>query len=241
MNGQGDASIDLTVILPVHNEAESIEKVVEEWLPHLEALGISFEILLCEDGSTDGTQEIARALAARHPQVKLDSVDYRRGYGPAIIEGYGKARGRYVLASDSDGQINPSILGQFWRLRTGHDAVMGVRVPRRDPLSRKIYSRLFYAYHRLLFATKLRDPSCPFVLIETSKARRMARLLSYMREGFWWGFVGAARKLGMTVAEVEVEHRERFAGTTRVYTLKKLPQIVLRNGVGLFRLRCAKT
>jgi glycosyltransferase involved in cell wall biosynthesis len=240
MNRQDDASIDLTVILPVHNEAESIQKVVEEWLPYLDSLGISFEVLICEDGSTDGTQEILRQLAARHPQVRQDSVDYRRGYGPAVIDGYAKARGRYALASDSDGQINPRVLSEFWQLRNSYDAVMGVRTPRRDPLSRKIYSRLFYSYHQLLFATKLRDPSCPFVLIETAKARRMIGLLNYMREGFWWGFVAACKKRGLSICEIEVEHRERFAGTTRVYLLRKLPQIVLRNGIGLFRLWRAK-
>lgn len=231
--------MQLTVVLPIHNEKESIENVVQEWLSLLCSQNISFEVLLCEDGSTDGTQEIIQILSQRNPEVRLDSVDYRRGYGKAVVDGYLKANGDYVLVSDSDGQINPASFKDLWAKRDAADIIIGARTPRLDPLARKIYSFFFRWYFSCFFKSPLRDPSCPFVLIKKEKVGPMLPLLKFMIEGFWWGFVAAGIKKHYTFCEINIEHRARFAGVTRVYHLKKMPKIIWRNGLGLIRLRFA--
>ena len=236
----GPGAIDLSVVLPVHNEELGIAAVVDEWLARLSSRDITFEIILCEDGSTDRTKEVLQQLAASRSYLRLDSVARRRGYGPALTSGILKARGRYVLTSDSDGQVDPERLWRLWDRREAYDALMGVRAPRHDPAARLFISRAFGLYHRLLFGTRLRDPSSSFVLIETAKARRILPLLGFLREGYWWGFAGAAIKLDLRIGEVEIGHRKRLAGSSRVYTPLRLPGIAMRNAIGLSRLRFAR-
>lgn len=237
---ENGSTFDLTLVLPVYNEVDSIRPVVEEWLETMKNAGISYEIRICEDGSTDGTKDVMKSLAFEFPQIVLDSVDYRRGYGRAVLDGYANAQGQYVLVSDSDGQINPLGFKALWAKRAAADIMMGVRTPRHDPAVRMIYSFIFRLYFKTLFPCSLRDPSCPFVLIKRDKVRRLIPLLGYMIEGFWWGFVGAATKVGYSFVEVEIEHRKRFAGDTRVYKLTKMPKIIMRNGIGLIKLKNVK-
>ena len=91
----------------------------------------------------------------------------------------------------------------------------------------------------MLFPNQLHDPSCPFVLGHITLFKKVAPLLIYMKEGFWWGFVGACCKLKVPIQEIELRHRERIAGTTQVYKVAAMPGILLRNSVGLLKLRLA--
>src|SRR5262249_7703896 len=111
---------------------------------------------------------------------------------------------------------------------------------RLDPSVRLIYSKLFKLYHALLFPNRLHDPSCPFVLGHAKLFESVAPLLAYMKEGFWWGFVGACWKLKIPIEEIPIRHRERVAGDTQVYKLAEMPGIIIRNGIGLLKLRFAR-
>ena len=184
--------MNLSLILPVHNEVESLEAVVSEWhsclsnIPELEHV-----FIICEDGSTDGTKELIAKLELRFPVIN-NSVPSRRGYGQAVREGIGLAEAEYVLCSDSDGQIGPpDQMKEIWNCRSKDRFLIGRRYPRVDPAIRLIFSKLFGFYHRILFPHRLHDPSCPFVFGHLHLFQRTAPYLIYMNEGFWWGFVGA--------------------------------------------------
>jgi glycosyltransferase involved in cell wall biosynthesis len=229
----------LSVILPVHNEVESLERVVAEWDAALRKNpGLHYAFIICEDGSTDGTKELIVQLETRY-SILNNSVSWRRGYGQAVRDGLQLAETDYVLFIDSDGQIGPEQINEVWGRRSEDHFLIGWRYPRRDPPVRLIYSKLFKLYHGILFPNRLHDPSCPFVLGHTKLLERVAPLLVYMKEGFWWGFVGACWKLKIPMDEIQVRHRERIAGDTQVYKLTKMPGIVFRNCIGLLRLRFA--
>ena len=230
---------NLSIILPVYNEVGSLERVVSEWDACLREIpGLYHVFIICEDGSTDGTEELIVELERRYP-ILNNSVAGRRGYGRAVRDGIGLLQTDYALCIDSDGQIGPERMNQAWDLRSEDRFIMGWRSPRRDPLVRLIYSKLFKLYHRFLFPNQLHDPSCPFVFGHVKLLARVAPLLVYMKEGFWWGFVGACCKVKIPVEEIPLHHCERFAGDTRVYRLAKMPGIMLRNGIGLLKLRFA--
>ena len=211
--------------------------MVSEWDASLRKIpGLHHVFIICEDGSTDGTMELIVELERRYPIVK-NSVPWRRGYGQAVRDGIGLSETEYVLCIDSDGQIGPDQMNKVWGRRSEDHFIIGWRYPRRDPSVRLIYSKLFKLFHRLLFPNRLRDPSCPFVLGHTKLFKRVAPLLVYMKEGFWWGFVGACWKLKIPIEEIQISHRERRAGDTQVYKLAKMPGIIFRNGIGLLKLR----
>jgi glycosyltransferase involved in cell wall biosynthesis len=230
---------NLSVILPVHNEVNSLEGVVSEWDASLRTIpGLHHVFIICEDGSTDGTKELIVELEHRYSLLN-NSVSRRRGYGQAVRDGMGLAKTDYVLCIDSDGQIGPDQMNEVWGRRSEEHFLIGWRYPRVDPSVRLFYSKVFKLYHGVLFPTQLHDPSCPFVLGHTRLLQRVAPFLHYMKEGFWWGFVGACWKLKIPIDEVQLKHRARISGDTQVYKFAKMPGIIFRNGIGLLQLRLA--
>jgi glycosyltransferase involved in cell wall biosynthesis len=225
--------------MPVHNEVDSLESTVSEWDAALRSIrGLYHLFIICEDGSTDGTKELIVKLGRRY-SILNNSVPWPRSYGEAIRDGIELAKTDYVLFIDGDGQIGPDSMKYVWDRRSEDRFLMGWRYPRLDPSLRLIYSKLFKFYHRILFPNGLHDPSCPFVLGHTKLLKRVAPLLVYMKEGFWWGFVGACCKLKIPIEEIPIRHRDRFAGDTQVYKLAKMPGIIIRNSIGLLKLRFA--
>jgi glycosyltransferase involved in cell wall biosynthesis len=230
---------NLSIILPVHNEIDSLERVLSEWDAFLRKIpGLRHVFIICEDGSTDGTKELIIELERRY-SILSNSVSWRRGYGQAVRDGIGLAETDYLLCIDSDGQIGPDQMNEVWGCRSEDHFLIGWRYPRLDSSNRLIYSKMFKFYHALLFPNRLHDPSCPFVFGHTKLFERVAPLLVYMKEGFWWGFVGACWKRKIPIEEIPICHRKRFAGETQVYKLAKMPGIIIRNGIGLLKLRLA--
>ncbi|MGE4158085.1 MAG: glycosyltransferase family 2 protein [Planctomycetota bacterium] len=120
-----DSELELTILMPCLNEAETLERCITKALNSLERLGISGEVLIADNGSTDGSQDLAKRLGARVVDIA------RKGYGAALMGGIESARGRFVIMGDSDDSYDFSRLEGFVeKLREGHDLVMGCRMPR---------------------------------------------------------------------------------------------------------------
>ncbi|MEV4812839.1 glycosyltransferase family 2 protein [Micromonospora avicenniae] len=114
--------IEVTVLLPCLNEAETLETCVRKALRSLAECGVAGEVLVSDNGSTDGSQAIAEAAGARVVHAPI------RGYGGALLNGIEQARGRYIIMADADDSYALSDLGPFIEaLRAGHDVVMGNR------------------------------------------------------------------------------------------------------------------
>ncbi|MFD0784819.1 glycosyltransferase family 2 protein, partial [Micromonospora azadirachtae] len=114
--------IEVTVLLPCLNEAETLEVCVRKALRSLAECGVAGEVLVSDNGSTDGSQAIAEAAGARVVHAPI------RGYGGALLNGIEQARGRYIIMADADDSYALSELGPFIEsLRAGHDVVMGNR------------------------------------------------------------------------------------------------------------------
>ncbi len=120
-DGQADA-IELSVVMPCLNEAETLEVCVKKALGFMEEAGVAGEVIVADNGSTDGSQELAESLGARVVHVK------ERGYGAALMGGFQAARGKYVVMGDADDSYDFSGLAPFLeRLRAGDELVMGNR------------------------------------------------------------------------------------------------------------------
>ena len=226
---------DVSVIMPVHNEVECIEKVVTEFYGELSRRLVT-EIVCCEDGSTDGTKDVLRALTQKLPMKVILGAE-RKGYSKAIIDGLKLASAEYVLFVDSDGQHLPQ---DFWKLyehRLTYDVVSGCRVGRSDPIHRRIMSSVFQRLARILFKLpRFRDVTGPYKLVRADVAKRVSEEYKYMVESFWTEFTIRAYKKGYRMLEVPVTHRSRIGGDTRVYKPTKIPKIVLRQLRDLLKL-----
>jgi dolichol-phosphate mannosyltransferase len=227
----------IEVVLPVHNEAASIEQTLREFYRAATDAGLSVSFRACEDGSTDGTQEILHRLATEMPVV-ADCAPHRRGYSRAVLDGLRAATAPVVGFIDSDGQCDPADLPALVAALEGNDIVFGYRNPRVDPPARKVMSCAFGLAFRLLFPVERKDPSCPYLLVRRPCLERaLAGNPGILRQGFWWEFSARAQAAGLRSAEVPVHHRKRAAGTTQVYKPAKVPRIALEHLAGLVSLR----
>ena len=155
--------MSISIILPVFNEVKSLEYVLSVWDKYLNEKKIIHEFVICEDGSTDGTKELINNLYKKYPITK-NVKKKRRSYGLAIISGVIASKFNYILCIDSDGQCMPDSFQKFYDQKNLSDILIGNRNPRKDPVIRIIYSKLFKIIHDYLFNTKVKDPSCPYIL-----------------------------------------------------------------------------
>ena len=225
---------EVEILLPVHNEAESIEATIREIYNALSPR-LSVRFIVCEDGSKDNTKDILRNLALEIP-MKLNLSDARKGYSKAVREGMLMLEADYLLCLDSDGQCDPVDFWAFWNARRESDVLIGWRVDRADNLMRKAFSRFFYLIYQLVLRTPVHDPSCPYVLIPKAVAHRLSGELGAMEQGFWWEFVARVHRRGYRILELPVHHRLRSAGVTQVYKWKKMPGIFFRHVAAIFRI-----
>jgi glycosyltransferase involved in cell wall biosynthesis len=153
--------LELTILLPCLNEAETIETCVDKAMSYLAGSDVRGEVLVADNGSTDGSQQLAAAKGARVVQVR------ERGYGSALRNGILAARGRYVVMGDADDSYDLSDLGLFVvKLREGYDVVMGNRfrggiAPGAMPfLHRYLGNPVLSFLGRLFFDVKVGDFHC---------------------------------------------------------------------------------
>ena len=231
----------LSYFFPAHDEAENIEQLVTEALAELPRLARRFEIVCVDDGSTDGTGDIADRLAAEHPDV-VRAVHHgvNQGYGAALRSGLGAARYPLVCFTDGDRQFRiADLAGLLDRVREPADpastalpdVVVGYRIQRADPPIRLAYARVYRACLRVFFGLRVRDVDCACKLF-----RREA--LEDIRLTSGGAFLSAElliklRALGRTVVEVGVPHHPRTAGRASGAD----PRVVLRAVRDFWRLR----
>ena len=228
----------IDVLLPAHNEAESISGTLREFhRVAAELHGISIRFVVSEDGSTDGTPEVLRQLGDELP-IKLLSDPVRKGYSRAVVDGFAATSGDLVCVVDADGQCDPDDFPTLLQHIAENDLVVGYRSPRVDHWTRKWLSAGFKIVYRRLFPVRLRDPSCPYLIIRRPALERIQEgNLGILSQGFWWEFMARAVSERLRIEEVPVGHRARASGETQVYRPLALPAIAWSHLRGLFVLR----
>jgi len=225
----------VSLILPVHNEVKNIRPVIQSFYNEINDR-VSLQIIVAEDGSTDGTKQELQELSQSIPMVLLMD-DNRLGYGGGLKKGLQKASGEYVLFCDSDGQHLPSDFWDLYNARDGFDMIDSWRQKRADTLFRRMMSTTFQFFGRLLFGLKnLRDITAPYRLVKKDLALKIAKQVQYMGESFWTEFTIRAIKNGAKIREIPVKHKLRMAGETVVYKPKKLPKIVYKQFKAMLKI-----
>ena len=214
---QADPALVYSVVVPVYNEQENVEHVVERVTKVFDGLGESYEIVFVDDGSKDKTPQLLRALCEKHPQVR--AVRFARNFGQeaAVQAGYLFARGKWVVQMDGDLQNPPEEVHKLLEKRDeGWDIVYGVRTGRKDPLFRKLASEgMRWTMQRLLQIELPKDIST-FRLMRASTAKLLASMPERNK------FLSAlACWVGARYTTVDVGHAARAAGKTK-YNLGKL-------------------
>ena len=206
------AELDLSVVVPVLDEAESVRELASRVAAVLADLGLAFEIIFVDDGSTDGTAQRVREAREADGRVKL--VRLRRNFGKAaaLSAGIDHSRGRLIVTMDGDLQDDPEEIPRFLEsLEDGeYDLISGWKRRRRDPLSKRLPSRLFNWATRLVARVDLHDFNCGF------KAYRREVLEQVAIYGELHRYIPVlASQQGFVVGEMEVRHHPRRHGSSK--------------------------
>ncbi|MFI4886591.1 MAG: glycosyltransferase family 2 protein [Steroidobacterales bacterium] len=216
-------ALDLSVVVPLFNEEESLRPLYAAIVAGVEPLGVSFEIVFVDDGSRDDTVRVADQIARADPRVCL--VKFRRNYGqtPAMAAGIAEARGEIIVTMDGDLQNDPADIGKLLaRIEEGNDIVVGWRHERQDKLwTRKVPSRIANALIAKVTGVPIRDNGCSLKAYRACLIKRIP-LYSEMHR-----FIPAMASIaGPRIAEIRVRHHARRFGQSK-YGLSRIYKVLL--------------
>jgi len=216
-------SIDLSVVVPVYNEAPNLEALHQEFTDALSHAGRSYELILVDDGSTDGSIEVLERLQARDPHVRV--IQFRRNFGQtaAFAAGFALASGRLIATADGDLQNDPRDLpAMVDRLESGFDIVCGWRRARKDPFfSRRLPSMIANRLISWTTGVRLNDYGCSLKVFRAEVVKSL-KLYGEMHR-----FLPAlASEMGVRIAEQPVNHRPRVRGQSK-YGISRTLRVIL--------------
>jgi glycosyltransferase involved in cell wall biosynthesis len=213
---------ELSVVIPVFNEVENVRDLHRQLTAALDPLGRPYEILLVDDGSTDGTLAAVLAIERDDPRVRVLRLRRNFGQTAAFSAGFDHARGDVIVTSDGDLQNDPGdIPALLARLEEGYDMVCGWRRRRQDAFARVLPSRVANGIISWATGVHLHDYGCSLKAIRAEVVKGL-RLYGEMHR-----FIPAvASWMGVTVTEMEVNHRPRTRGRSK-YGLGRTLRVLL--------------
>jgi dolichyl-phosphate beta-glucosyltransferase len=234
------AQPELSIVIPAYNEAERVGPSLGKIAAHVAHRGPAVEVLLVDDGSTDGTEAAARAAAGKLG-LGINVLRYvpNRGKGHAVRAGMRAARGRAVLFTDTDLSVPISHLDRFEARLAGGDADIvigsrrapGAQIVRHQPAARERLGTAFRDLARLLLVPGISDFTCGFKIFRRDAAQAVFGLQRLSGWGFDVEILLIAHRLGLRVVEEPVE----WADDTR--TRVRLGRDILRSAFDLVRIR----
>lgn len=201
----------LSVVLPCFDEAPNVAAAVLDAQTAAARVARTHEVIVVDDGSRDGTGEIAAALAELDDRIRVVTHERNRGYGAAVRSGLSASRGDWVLLTDGDRQFDLDEIELLVARAADHELVAGFRIDRADPLHRRLAAGAWNRAMRASFGIPVRDVDCAFKLLRGDAARA----LPLQSDGAMVSteLVVRAQLARWSIAEVGVHHRPRVAGS----------------------------
>jgi glycosyltransferase involved in cell wall biosynthesis len=216
----------ISVFFPAYNDEASIAALVTEALALLPGLTDDFEVIVVNDGSTDGTARVLDELARADGRVRVVHHGVNRGYGAALRTGFASATKELVFYTDGDGQYD---VRELTRLRPllveGVDIVNGYKIQRADGWQRKAIGAVYNGLAHLLFSIPIRDVDCDFRLLRRRAVEQVELVSS--SGSICVELVHKLHRAGRVFAEVPVRHRPRAHGRSQFFTLRRVARTAL--------------
>jgi glycosyltransferase involved in cell wall biosynthesis len=210
-----DPTPDLSLVAPAHDEEPNLRALHRRVCEVFDG-GPRIELILVDDGSTDGTTQRIRELVARDPRVRGIVLAARSGQTAAIAVGIRAARAPLIATLDADLQNDPADLPAMLAALGDHDAVVGWRTRRHDTLVKRLSSRVANRLRDLLTGDHVRDTGCSLKLFRAEAVRSLA-----LYDGMHRFLPTLLRQRGCSVIEHPVRHAPRTAGRSKYGTLDR--------------------
>ena len=200
----------ISVIAPIYNEKENIELLVEKIKTTLKNRFTSYEIILVDDGSTDGSSELIEKIASTDPHIKDYHFTKNNGQTAALSAGFKYCTGDIVVTMDSDLQTDPEDIYLMLPYLDKYDMVNGKRTTREDGFKRKISSLIGNEVRNFITKDNIKDTGCPLKLFKKDVVKSF-----YLFEGMHRFLPTLAKINGFSVIEVPVRHFDRMYGKSK--------------------------
>lgn len=206
---------ELSIVIPAFNEQATVADVVTRHRDVAATVASSFELVVCDDGSTDQTWR--RLMAATHdlPELRLIRNPGNQGIPATMKTLYAEARGTWIYFAPADGQVPARALAVMWKHREGAALVVGRRTPRRDPRSRVLMAQLYSTVLRGMFRLPVHDIDS----VKLYLARELRRTSITAASNFFEAeILISLHRRGLTIREVIIPHEPRSAGSAKGVT-----------------------
>ncbi|MEO0652657.1 MAG: glycosyltransferase family 2 protein [Planctomycetota bacterium] len=206
----------ISIVLPAYNEVECIGEAIERASEALESGFLDWELIVVDDGSSDGTRAVIEAAETLDPRVRLVAHEQNQGYGAALANGFRASRMDLVGYTDSDLQFDFREFEQLGQRIVDEevDVVFGFRIYRYDAVLRCLLSWTYNRLVRVLFGVGVRDVDCAFKLFRREAVERL--VLESTDFFVDTEMVAESGRLGLRMVEQGVRHYPRYAGSTTV-------------------------
>jgi glycosyltransferase involved in cell wall biosynthesis len=223
--------LSLTIFFPCYNEVENVERVTRKAVEVGRQVADDLEVIIVNDGSKDGTAEVADRLAAEIPEVRAVHNNPNLGYGGALQRGFREATKNWVFYTDGDGQFDLEEIPRVLPLLEQYDIVSCYRLDRKDSLVRKLNAFAWTTLVNLLFRIGLKDIDGAFKFypkpfIDSIQMHSMGALIDTE-------MLAKARNLGLSIGQTGVHHYPRLAGEQSGANIR----VIARAFRELFKLR----
>jgi len=214
--------LSLSVFFPAYNDAESLPDLLERTFQVVPRLTVEYEVLVVNDGSTDGTASVLENLAARYaPHLKIITHEMNRGYGAALRSGFAACSKDMVFYTDGDGQYDVREIEKLWtKMNPGVDLVNGYKLNRADGKTRAWIGHAYNWIVRHLFRIRIRDVDCDFRLIRRSV---LQGIQLYSNSGsICVELIKKIQNVSGRFEEAGVHHYPRMHGRSQFFRLSSL-------------------
>lgn len=208
----------VSIVVPVYNEADHIERSLKEMVERLEELAIKFELIVVESGSTDRSAEIIAEICKNDHRIRLVRQGGRQGMGSAIACGFNQAKADLLFWIDSDMPYDLKFLKRGMDIIADADVVAGYRSRREEPFKRKLYSKVFNVLANVLFGIRLRDINFAFKLFRRKVFDRID--ITSKSSFFAAEVLTKCRRRGLKIEQFPVDYDPRKSGKSKLGNIR---------------------
>lgn len=208
----------ISAFFPCYNDEATIASMVNLAFVTIDKVGADGEVIVIDDGSTDGSPHVLKELLDEHPRLRVVTHEQNRGYGGALLSGFASATKQWVFYTDGDAQFDPAELELLVaEAAPDVDVVQGYKIRRADNLARRVIGRVYHRFVSLMFGLKIRDTDCDFRLIRRAMLERIR--LEHSSGVICVELVRKLQDAGARFVEVPIHHYPRLYGHSQFFRL----------------------